>query len=80
MYRRRYGEDVYRTKCRALTIARLTRSPCTTQIARIMQVLFLSARSRPFNKFTRVVCVWGGGEAMENLGELLSPSSPPARR
>ena len=31
----RYSKDVHRTKCKALTITRLTHSPYTTKIARV---------------------------------------------
>ena len=35
IYRCRYSKDVHRTKCQALTIARLTRSLYTTKLTRI---------------------------------------------
>ena len=52
IYRCLYSKDGHRTKCKALTIARLTHSPYTTKIARIRcymmliaQYYFLSART-----------------------------------
>ena len=38
----RYSTDVHRTKCKALTITRLTHSPYTTKIARIRCYTMLS--------------------------------------
>ena len=42
IYRCWYSKDVHRTKCQALTVARLTHSPYTTKLARIRGHMMLS--------------------------------------
>ena len=75
IYRCRYSRDVHRTKCQALTIARLTHSRYTRKIARIRRYTILDNILSEVSAYSSEQEGWERVAIMQSLGELSIPSN-----